>query len=273
VSDWVLVPCLVTLRTEFNTVAPTRRKSADGSIGDSSHTSSSDHSPDEDSAILRDHDADSKNEVHALDIDSTGPWPDGKGNEAGGWFDRAIKAIVERHRLGIDDRLQYVIWRGHIASRSWGWTWRVYTGTSDPHTNHAHFSSRYTTVQESDTSPWGLLEQKGPDMPLATDQITLTADTAKEVGRKAGEQMTAATLLQLSVIHSHRAAVTGAALVTAVQALAARDYVDEQALGAALAPGIAAALSGTLANLPDITPAELREAIAGALRDLVTAAS
>jgi hypothetical protein len=32
--DWFLVPCLVQLRTEFNTLSPNRDKGADGSIGD-----------------------------------------------------------------------------------------------------------------------------------------------------------------------------------------------------------------------------------------------
>ena len=203
-SDWVLVPCLVTLRGEFNAVAPARDKGADGSIGDSAHTSSSDHTPDEDSDILRDHDSDAKNEVHALDTDSSGPWPDGKGGGAGDWFDRQILAIVERHQNGEDDRLQYVIWRGRIANRSIGnYRWRTYTSkVGDLHFDHAHFSSRYTTAQEQDTSPWGVLEEE--DMPLSTDKISLTADTAKEIGRKAGEEMTAATLLQLAVIYAAR---------------------------------------------------------------------
>lgn len=151
-SDWTLVPCLVTLRGEFNAVAPGRDKGSDGSIGDSNHKSSSDHTPDEDSDILRDHDADTKNEVHALDIDSTGPWPGGAA-----WFDAAIKAIVDRHRRGDDDRLQYVIWNHMIANASIdNWRWRTYTSTTDPHTDHAHFSSRYTSAQEADTRPWGV---------------------------------------------------------------------------------------------------------------------
>lgn len=154
-SAWVLVPSLVVLRTEFNTVAPGRRKGADGSIGDSDHSSSSDHTPDEDSDVLRDHDADTKNEVHALDIDSAGPWPGGAA-----WFNRAIHAIVDRHRTGQDDRLQYVIWNRQIANRVIdNWRWRTYTSTTDPHINHAHLSSRYTTAQEQDTSPWGVAER------------------------------------------------------------------------------------------------------------------
>lgn len=149
-SAWVLVPCLVALRNEYNAVAPGRDKGSDGSIGDSAHTSSSDHTPDEDSDVLRDHDADSKNEVHALDIDSTGPWPETD------FFDARIEGIVFRHRHGLDDRLKYIIWNRQIASASWGWTWRTYTGTSDPHTGHAHFSAQYTTTQENDTSYWGV---------------------------------------------------------------------------------------------------------------------
>jgi hypothetical protein len=156
-SDWILVPCLVALRAEFNAVSPSRDRGADGSIGDSSHTSSSDHTPDEDSDVLRDHDADHKNEVHALDIDSSGPWPGGAA-----WFDAAVKGIVDRHRRGEDDRLQYAIWNRKIASRSYGWVWRTYTGTADPHTNHVHFSARYTTTQEQDTSRW--LPTAGDDM-------------------------------------------------------------------------------------------------------------
>lgn len=156
-SAWVTIPCLLALRAEFNHVNPERDKGADGTIGDTAHTSSSDHTPDEDSDVLRDHDADSKNEVHALDIDSTGPWPES------GWFNRTVLALVAREKAEYESpdvfgRLQYVIWNNRIASRSWGWTWRDYGG-SDPHINHAHFSGRYTTAQEQDTRPWGVYEE------------------------------------------------------------------------------------------------------------------
>jgi hypothetical protein len=77
-SSWVVIPCLLALRDEFNQISPNRDKGADGTIGDSNHTSSSDHTPDEDSSKLENKDSDHKNEVHALDIDSSGPWPAGR---------------------------------------------------------------------------------------------------------------------------------------------------------------------------------------------------
>src|SRR5690242_19070408 len=122
-SAWETVACLLVLRDEFNRVAPKRDKGSDGTIADSAHTSASDHTPDEDSDILRSRDSDHKNEVHALDIDSSGPWPDGKGGEAGGWFDRTIHEIVAREKRDYESptiigRAQNIIWRGKIASRS-----------------------------------------------------------------------------------------------------------------------------------------------------------
>lgn len=165
-AAWILVPCLVTLREEFNTLAPKRDKGADGSIGDQAHANRpSDHNPDETGATTRE-DADRKNEVHALDIDSTGKWPSGM------TFDAAINLIVDRHKGGKDDRLLFVIWNRRIAEESKGWKWRPYSGTSDPHTGHAHFSAKYTTAQEANTRPWGLLERFG-DLPM--DQKTFNA--------------------------------------------------------------------------------------------------
>lgn len=131
-----LVPCLVTLRAEFNELAPGRGKGADGWIGDTAHAArASDHNPDAQGRVL------------ALDIDSTGPWP------------RPFDDLVEGRRG--DDRLEYVIWNRRIASRDQGWTWRTYTGTSDPHTGHAHFSARHDHSGNDSTAPW---EMTGDEM-------------------------------------------------------------------------------------------------------------
>jgi len=162
-SDWVVIPCLLTMRDEWNKVSPKRDKGADGTIGDTAHASggTSDHLPDEDYAALRNKDSDHKNEVHALDIDSTGPWPDGKrGDLAGSWFDNKIKQLIATEKKRWLDpkdmcRLHYIIWRGMIYSTSTDWAGKTYTG-SDKHFNHAHFSGRYETRAEEDTRPWGI---------------------------------------------------------------------------------------------------------------------
>lgn len=188
-AAWTLIPCLVALRAEFNAVAPGRQKGADGSIGDSSHTSSSDHTPDEDSDVLRDHDADSKNEVHAVDIDSDGPWPDGSGRQAGGWFDRTIKAIAAREREEYLSpttygRLQYIIWRGRIISRSWGWSeWRA--RSQNDHYDHAHFSARYLSRTEADTRPWGVED----DVALSEDDKRWLVAEIDKAATKAADRV------------------------------------------------------------------------------------
>jgi hypothetical protein len=156
--DWFLVPCLVQLRTEFNTLSPDRDKGADGSIGDTAHQaeSTSDHNPD---ALGR---------VLAVDIDSTGPWPAD--------FDALVKYIVGRQRSGADNRLQYVIWNRRIASRSTNWAWATYTGTADPHTGHAHFSARHDHTGNTSGSSWGLTEEF--DVALTPDDIGKIATDA-----------------------------------------------------------------------------------------------
>lgn len=147
---WILVPSLVSLRSEFNALAPDRDKTSDGSVGDLLHQQEmSDHNPDETGSTPY-KDADFTDEVHAIDVDKDLNKP--------GWdMEKAVQIIVQRHRDLRDIRLQNVIFNRRIWSRSWGWVEREYTG-SNPHDKHAHFSARYTTEQENDTRPWGLLE-------------------------------------------------------------------------------------------------------------------
>lgn len=254
-SEWTLVPCLVTLRSEFNQVSPFRAKGADGAIGDSNHTSSSDHTPDEDSDILRDHDADDKNEVHALDTDSSGPWP-GEGTQKER-FHRKVMAVIEGEKakwLDANDmcRLNYVIWDDQIYDKDNDFEPRAYlpgNSSRDRHTNHAHFSSRYETRAENDTRPFGVAGEI--DDMAWTEKIKLSKDTAKELGPnyKEGQMVGADTLLQLDLIHSIRGEEKAQATVVGLAALVSRVDSIEKLLGTT--PGatddqVAAALKAAL---------------------------
>jgi hypothetical protein len=148
----VLVPCLTSLRAEFDRLAPDRDRASDGWIADGAHVAggTSDHIPDEQADALRGKDADDRDEVHALDVD--------RDLRARLTMMQCVAIIVTRHRTGQDNRLQNVIFNRMIWSRSWGWTARAYGGTN-PHDKHAHFSARYETAHENDTRPWGLLEE------------------------------------------------------------------------------------------------------------------
>ena len=168
-SAWVVIPCLTSLQKEFDGLNPNRDKGAEGFVGDASHTSSSDHTPDEDSDKLRGKDSDHLNEVHAYDCDSTGPWP-------GTTFDKIVKKVIEGEKKKWNDpddkcRLNYVIWDHYIYDKDNNFEPKWYTATPDPHTNHAHFSARYETSCEEDTRPWGILATFGDEM----DQATFTA--------------------------------------------------------------------------------------------------
>jgi hypothetical protein len=144
----VLVPCLVQLRREFNQAFPRRDVQSDGWIADALHSPSSHHSPDESSSVLRHHDADSKNEVHALDVDEDL-------RDAQTTMAEAVREIHRRHRAGIDNRITEIIYEGRIATAARGWTWRDYSG-ANPHDKHAHFSASYVTSRESDVRPFGV---------------------------------------------------------------------------------------------------------------------
>jgi hypothetical protein len=181
-ASWILVPCLVAMRNEFNALNPSRDRQSDGSIGDRAHADqSSDHNPDETGETPYE-DPDSRNEVHAIDVDHTGPWP------AHAPFGILVDEVVRRHRLGLDDRLQNVIYNGRIASRSWGWTWRDYRG-SNAHKEHGHFSARYTAAQEASTRPWGLLARFGPD--AQKDEMDMDKQQMQELAGMIGAAIAA----------------------------------------------------------------------------------
>lgn len=250
------MPCLLSLRDEFNVISPKRDKGADGTIGDSSHTSTSDHTPDEDSRVLADHDADDKNEVHALDIDSSGPWPAGRS------FASIVQDVIAGERakwLDAKDmcRLNYVIFDRKIYDKDDDFKPRAYAG-SDPHTNHAHFSARYETRAENDTRPWGVTQED--DVSWTDDVIT---NPAWRADSKTNPTVQAKFALYDAWEQAHAAGVKVDKVAASVDKLAATvnasfsllnqrlaqyaalvgDEVDEAAISAEVAKSVLAVLS------------------------------
>jgi hypothetical protein len=168
-ADWILVPCLTQLRTEFNRIAPNRDKTSDGSIGDPAHqNTNSDHNADEESDALRDHDADDKNEVHAIDVDIDLRVP-------GLSMEEVVQFTLRRCRSGAEKRLKYIIYNRRIWSASSGWIQKPYNG-SNAHDKHAHFSASYETAREASTASWHL-----EDLVAVTDEeIEKIADRVEQ---------------------------------------------------------------------------------------------
>ena len=133
-----LVDGLESLRAEFNMVNPKRDRSSDGWIGDDRHAAS-----------VSDHNPDVRGDVYAIDVDIDGvPMP------------RIVAFLVARCRAGRETRLQYIIYRRTIWSRSWGWKACKYRG-SNPHIKHAHFSARRGAAGRH-SGTWGLIAEFGP---------------------------------------------------------------------------------------------------------------
>jgi hypothetical protein len=153
-ADWIMVPCLVQLRTEFNQIAPGRDKASDGGIGDQAHAGDvSDHNPDETGRVpIRD--ADRINEVHAFDVDKDLRTP-------GLDMEKVVQFLLGRCRAGTEKRLRYIIFNRRIWEASNGWRQRTYTGRN-AHDQHGHFSASYDTAREASTASWHL-----EDIPVA----------------------------------------------------------------------------------------------------------
>lgn len=149
----VITPALNAVRDSLNRRFPTRDKTSDGWIGDEAHQGSrSGHNPDE-TGNAEYADDDDLDEVRAIDLDDDLRHPDLT------MYDviRSILATpVDR------DRVSYMIYDGHIWSRSVGFAVRPYTGRN-LHTSHLHISGR--PVNDNDKRPWFSIEHLGDDMP------------------------------------------------------------------------------------------------------------
>ena len=152
---WTQAPALAALRDEVNARWPGRDKSSDGTIGDLAHQRGvSEHNPDLEGV------------VRAIDITA-------KGIDVDALLDAAIG----------DPRVHYVIYRGRICSRTYGWTWRPSSG----HEHHIHISLRNRTSESaswetvyraaSDTSRWFKGPTQEEDMPLTDGEFNRIAST------------------------------------------------------------------------------------------------
>ncbi len=134
-SDWFLAPSLDALRDEVDARWPNRSTVSDGTIGDAAHSARvSQHNPNDDP-----NDAVPDGAVTAIDITST---------------NATLRDAVLEAAIG-DDRVWYVINRGHIWSRTHGWAKQDYDG-SNPHNGHIHISLRQTGSAVKDRSSWGI---------------------------------------------------------------------------------------------------------------------
>jgi hypothetical protein len=131
---WRVAKSLIQLRDQINKLAPNRSKASDGTIGDSNHPSTSDHSPwvkDGHTGI-----------VTAIDI--THDPNDGCD------CNKIVDDLVESH----DHRIKYIIWnRRIISSERQPWVWRNYSGRN-PHNRHFHLSVKSDKPHYDSTDDW-----------------------------------------------------------------------------------------------------------------------
>lgn len=142
---WVVTASLARLMSDFRTAFPNKDRSSDGTIGDAAHQAeTSGHNPDDTAGSRAEYsDADSKQEVRAVDVDSD--LRDPRGTTMQQVIDRILAAPGDLRRL------RYIIYNRRIWSRNTSWQPRAYNGSS-PHTEHAHFSGDPDT--DEDSAPW-----------------------------------------------------------------------------------------------------------------------
>jgi Transglycosylase SLT domain len=156
IRRWRVAKSLDRLLEQVNRMAPNRKKSSDGSIGDASHqTRDSDHNPwvlDGTTGVVtaRDITHDPKNGCDAQMI--------------------ADSIVASR-----DNRVKYIIWNRRICSSVVSpWKWRAYRGVN-PHTKHMHVSVLPKKDKYDDDSDWNLTVAAVADLQSTFDAPTLSA--------------------------------------------------------------------------------------------------
>jgi hypothetical protein len=274
-AGWELTRGLQNLRAQVNRVFPDRDKASDGTIGDAAHQAgTSGHNPDDSPANAGrpewNGDPDGDPEVRAWDMDSDLRTPG-----------VSAQQLVDHIRglPGVASVLRYVIYDHLIYRASNGWKPQIYTGPS-PHTEHVHFSGAWSQAADNNTTFDYHLE----------DLVALTADDKKWLvdnlgpakvwaqplldprSQPPGTNKKAADWLRYNEVINANATTAVVKATTAAITAAAKSSgtVDVTKLAAALAPLLAQAITAALPpDRDDVTPAELQDAIVGALKILV----
>lgn len=253
-----LIPCLVKLRGEFDTIGPKRDRNSDGWIGDKAHEQSvSDHNDDETGNVpIRD--SDRKHEVHAIDVDIDGPWLDGITME------KCVQFLLERCRSGKEKRLRYIIFNRRIWSASNGWKKRAYTG-ANPHDKHAHFSGSYESALEASVVSWHLSDLLKKEVtPVTTPGQTWSHDIDPSAGTYSAGGALWTTLVRGDWLNNTFAPAVQAKL-DELNARVEDTNDDLDPLGASLA--LLVSLVGQITNEPGIDPNVWYEVMRKAVAD------
>lgn len=132
-GKWRTAKSLVKLGEQVDAAAPERKKSHDGTIGDTAHQArKSDHNPNDQGVVT------ARDFTH---------------DPAGGCD---CQALAEKLVASKDPRVKYIIWRGRIiSSKQQPWVWRKYNG-ANPHMAHLHVSVDADSKLYDDERPWAI---------------------------------------------------------------------------------------------------------------------
>lgn len=181
-----LAPSLVTMVNEADRIAPNRRRTSDGSLGDTAHAArASFHNP-------------QGGYVDALDLS----------HDPANGFDahKRARAVVARK----DVRLDHVISNRQIWSVARPY-WRAYTG-SNPHTMHAHFAVKRNTTGRKPTGLWWpATSPPKPSVPVSEEgmSVIIKGDASPQWWVTNGVQKNAITQATAAVLHIIGAAEFG----------------------------------------------------------------
>lgn len=157
-----------TLFAQVNKRFPNRDTASDGWVGDTSHAATvSDHNP------CWTCSGDRYGVVRAVDIDANLTRKDPEAAR------KLANQLVKLAKDGKDgDRLSYVIFNRQIASSTYGWGWRPYSG-ANTHEHHIHVS--FNGVGDFRTAKFGVPILSTVDRVLLEKLRSAKAETVKQI--------------------------------------------------------------------------------------------